>query len=265
MGAGYFNDGMVNIELGAHVFATPSGLRVNVAPEPHDEAARIHDSGGGILELEVTAQRVRANLGDAERYIYEHLHTLATSDPGDLGFEDNRGNRHVFGDSVCAGGLGEVRAFKFADMRLDFLSPEKASEPAWGGVPAAPGAYPGTSALQNYQAGGVTLGVGGTMRIEMMRLYDLRQVPRARGSRTSIPPRGTLLRFIVSADRVADAAPPYGGLATDLENLMRSIGPRPVDLTANGNTYEDVVLESMRPGHTDMKATSVEFEFVKEL
>ena len=72
MAEGYFNDGIVDMELGAHVFGTPTVYRRNLRLTPHDESAAIFDSGGGMIELQVTGQRDRANLGDAERYIYEH-------------------------------------------------------------------------------------------------------------------------------------------------------------------------------------------------
>ena len=261
MGEGYFRDGTVNVELGEHVFVTPLARRRNVVLEPHDRAAVVLDSGGGILELEVTGQRVREDLGDAERYIYEILADLAASDPGDLGHEDNRGHRSVFGDSVCTSAVGEVHAYRFADMRLTFGSPEKSSEPAWSSVPSAPAAYAGTTTQQDYQAGGVSLGVGGAMRIEMHRSWPLREVPRARGARTTVPPRGAVVRLFVEAASVADTV----NLAADLENLVRQIGPRRVDLTGNGNTFEDVALESVTPRHTDRKHTMVQFEFLKEI
>ena len=261
MAEGYFDDGTVNVELGEHVFVTPTGARRNVVLEPHDDPAVVLDSGGGAFDLEVTGQRVRDNLGDAERYIYELLLALATSEPGDLAHENNRGYRSVFGDSVCVSGEGEVRAFSFADMKLDFRCPEKSSEPAWGAVPATPGTYAGTATLQDYAAGGINLGTGGEMRIEMYRSWSLREVPRARGARTSVPPRGAVMRFLVRTAWEEGVT----NLAVLLENLMRTIGPRQVDLTANGNTYEDVVLDGMRPGHTDRKFTTVEFELTQQI
>ena len=145
MAGGYFNDGALDLELGEHAFATPSAARRNVVLTPGNRTAAVLDSGGGMLNVEVTAQRLRANLGDAERYIYELFADLAASGPGDLGVEDNRGSRHVFGDSICIGAMGEVKAFRFADMRLTFLSPEKSSEPAWGSIPTSPPPYAGGS------------------------------------------------------------------------------------------------------------------------
>jgi len=262
MAAGYFDDGTVHIELGAHVFALGETKRRVLTLKPHGAAASVLPSGGGIIDLTVSAQRLRANLGDAERYIYEHLHALATSDAGEVGFEDNRGQRHVYGDAVCVGGQGEVRGWRFADMTLDFECPEKSSEPAWGGVPAAVGTYAGTGNLQDYRAGGVSLGDAGSMRIEMQRDWTLRELPRARGARTSAPWRGAVMRFIVTVLRIAGAAE---ALATDVEDLVRSIGPGEVDLVANGNLYEGVVLVGARPRQTDAKYTELELEFEQDV
>ena len=61
MAEGYFNDGTVNIELGAHVFALPAGARRNLTLEAPSQPAAVLDSGGGVLSLEVTGQRARAN------------------------------------------------------------------------------------------------------------------------------------------------------------------------------------------------------------
>ncbi len=261
MAGGYFNDGNINIELGAHVFASPTAFRRNVILAPADIQAEVLTSGGGALELEVTGQRVRSNLGDAERYIYEILRDLATSDPGNLGVEDNRDFNHVFSDSVCIAASGEVEAFQFADMRFTFLSPEKSSEPAWVANPLSPSSYVGTSTSQDYAAGGVTLGLGVRMRIEMMRTWELRELPRARGARTSSTHRNAQIRLIVESHLVADTV----NLAQDLEDLARLIGPEPVTLTGNGNAYFSCVLESLRPMHTDLKATAFETEFVQEI
>jgi len=261
MAAGYFDDGTVNVELGAHVFGTPSAARPSITHRPWGDPAAIMDTGGGILSIEVTAQRVRANLGDAESYIYNLLAALAVSEAGDLGCEDNRGNQHVFGDSVFLMGTGAVRGHAFADMSLDFECPEKSSEPAWGAVPATPGVYAGTSTLQDYTAGGVLLGVGGGMEIEASRSYDLREIPRARGSRTSVPPKGAHMTFRVTAERVVTTT----HMATEIENLVRSIGPRPVDLVANGGTYCDVLLTGARAAHGEQRHTSILFTFAQEL
>jgi hypothetical protein len=69
------------------------------------------------------------------------------------------------------------------------------------------------------------------------------------------------MRFTVSAAAIAGTS----NLAGYVEALVRSIGPGPVDLTGNGNTYSDVVLANARPGHTDRKFTMVEFEFLKQV
>lgn len=261
MAGGYFDDGTIHIEIGAHAFATPTAYRRNVILSPHSAPASVMDSGGGILELAVTGQRMRANLGDAERYIYEQFHALATSDPGILGVEDNLDNRATFGESACIAAAGKVEAFEFADMQFTFLSPSKSAEPAWGAIPAAPATYGGTATQQVYVAGGVTLGLGVGMRIEMFRRHPLREIPRARGARSRGPAAGAQMVFIVHA-HLDDSSQ---NLATALETLARQIGPRPVALTGNGNTFEDVMLESLRPAHGDLFHTSFEAEFVQEI
>ncbi len=260
MAQGYFDDGTINLELGYHVFALPAASRRIVMLDPHSAPATILDSGGGILDLEVSGSRVRESMGDAERYIYEMLFALSESGPGDLAFEDNRGHQHVFGDAVCTGAVGEVRAFTYADIRFRFACPEKSAEPAWIGVPATPAAYAGTDTLQDYEADGISLGVGGVMQIELVRSHPLRQIPRARGARASIPESGAVIRFVVKTARVADTE----NLATDLEDLARSISGV-VSLTGNGNTFSGVLLEQMQPRHTDWKHTMLESTFIKNL
>jgi hypothetical protein len=261
MSAGYFKVGRTKIELGAHVFALPGGHRRNLRLEAHDVPAELLDSGGGVLSLSVRAQRDRYNLGDAEKYAYNRLHQLALLGPGTLAFQDSRGYQHTFGDAFCVGGSATIYGLRFADMRLDFQCPEKLTEPAWSGAPGAPGLYAGTTTAQDYAAGGIPLGVGGTMEIEMMRSGEIREVPRARGARADVPVRGAIMRFTITAGRVAD----FTNLATDIENLTRTIGPRYVALTGNGNTFSDVLLESVRPTSTDAKHTLVAFEFTKEI
>jgi len=266
MAEGYFDDGTTHIELGEHVFALPTGRRRNVRLDPHDQAARVLDSGGGVLELEVTAQRMRANLGDAERYAYEILRALALSDPGTLAYEDNRGYRHTWGRAVCTGGRAEIKAFRFVDMSLDFECPEKRCEPPWGSVPATPATWAGTATLQDYELRGgavspLELDLAGVLTLEMSRSRALREIPRARGARASEPARGAEMRFLVEIARVADAE----NLATDIQDLIRDVGPRQVNLIANGNRYAGLLLESARPDPTDARHTMLELEFVQDL
>jgi hypothetical protein len=54
-------------------------------------------------------------------------------------------------------------------------------------------------------------------------------------------------------------------LAAYLEELARQIGPGAVDLTANGNTYQDVVLQGLEPRHADGRHTAFEVEFLQEV
>jgi hypothetical protein len=138
--------------------------------DPHGRPAELLDSGGGTLDLSVTGERLRANLGDAERWLYEVLAALALADPGDLGVEDSQGNRATFAQAVCIGGAGEVQAFRVAELSMSFQAPQAATAPAWGAVPATPGTYAGTDTLLDYAAGGVAIGPHPAgMRIEMSR------------------------------------------------------------------------------------------------
>ena len=130
-------------------------------------------------------------------------------------------------------------------------------------MPSAPGTYAGTSSAWNYAAGGVALGthpVG--MRIEMQRGYPLREVPRARGARARGPAAGAVITFTVASHTVADGA---AHLASYLDDLRQQIGPRPVDLTANGNTYGGVVLQALRPKPTDRSHARFEAEFLMQI
>jgi len=266
--AGYFDDGAVSVEIGEHAFATPAARRRNLTLDVAGQPSKTFDDGGGILTLQVTGQRLRANLGDAERWIYELLAALAASSPGDLGCEDQRGHRATFAQAVCTGGSGVVQGFRFAELRLDFLTPEKGTEPVIGSVPPSPPTYGGTSTALNYSvsradgAGGVALGeFPASMRIEMGRQYPLRELPRARGARSRGPARSAQIRFTVSSHAVVSGQ----HIATHLEDLARQIGPRPVALTGNGNTFNDVILESLRPKHTDGRTMQFEAEFIKQL
>lgn len=274
MAGGYFNDGAgVNVELGEHVFVTPRVvIRRNVLLAPHAAPAELLPSGGGSAELQVTGQRLRANMGDAERYVVELFEALAESEPGELGYEDNRGHCCRYPDAVCVGAVGTVEAFRFVEMQLEFVSPEveapstttttEGGECGCGALPATPATYAGTDTLQDYAAGGVQIGTHPTsLRIEMMRAYPLREIPRARGAREGAPPRGAHLRLIVRGDVVV--APQ--NLSNRLANLARDIGPGAVNLTGNGNTFGGCVLESLRAGHTDERHTTVEATFIREV
>jgi len=261
MPGGYFDDAEVQVELGAHAFATPSAHRSNLLLAAHGVPAEPLGNGGGVLALSVTGQCLRENLGDAERYIVALLRTLAETGPGTLGVEDNLGRRTTFAGAVCVGAVGEVRAYRFVEVRYDFECPQAAASPPWGAVPPAPPSWPGTTTAQDYTAGGVPLGIGGSMRVEMVRRFPVRPLPRARGARPSGPPAGAHLRFIVTAHLLAGQE----NMAAALEDLARQIGPGPVDLTANGNTHADVLLEALRPKHGDRAHTSFEAEFIQRL
>ncbi|MFO7957202.1 MAG: hypothetical protein R6X33_08870 [Candidatus Brocadiia bacterium] len=250
------------MELGEHAFATPPTARLNLLNAPPGAPARVLDAGGGVLELQVTAQCIRENLGDAERYIYEKLHALVGAGPGVLGVEDPRGNRAVFGDAICVSAEGRVHAFRFVEIDLEFGAPERSTQPAWQAPPDPPATYPGTSTGQDYAAGGVPLGTHPAgMRIEMAREFPLREVPRARGARPTGPTSGAVVRFVVTSHALCAGE----HLADYLQELARQIGPRQVTLTGNGNTWEGTVLDSLQPVHTDRRHTRFEATFLKQI
>jgi len=257
--SGYFIGPNTEVELGRQAFGAPRPRREVVTLSPPAAPARVHDAGGGILDIPLTGRRLRANLGDAERWAWKVLTALATSGPGELGIEDRRGECATWSDAVCVRASAEVSAFRFVTLECAFRAPESPSSPAWAGAPAAPATYSGTSTSQDYAAGGVDLGVGGTMRLEMERQAALRAVPRTRGARVSGPPSGAEVRLKIDAHAKADAA----HLAAYLHDMARSIGARPVDLSANGNSYAGVVLDDLRPDHSDTRAASFTAEFVR--
>ncbi len=266
MAGGYFTDGVTSIEIGAHVFATPRTRRRSLAMDAAGLASAILDDGGGIGTLSVTGQRLRANLGDAERWMYEICLALATSGPGTVGFEDAWGSRATFGQAVCTRAAGAVQAWGpqgcFAEMSFEFLVPEKMTEPAWAEAPGAPPIYPGTDSSVTYEAGGVPIGTNPAgMAIEMVREFPLREVPRARGARSRGPARGAQIRFTVASHAVVAGT----HLAAYLAGVARDIGPRPVSVVANGVTYDGVILEGLTPKQTDRRATSFEAQFVQEI
>jgi hypothetical protein len=271
MAGGYFSDGVIERELGAHVFATPATARRTLGLDPAGTPAVLLDSGGGVLELSVTGQRVRQNLGDAERYIHDLLSALAASGPGELGFEDESERCWRIEGAVCVGAVGRVRAFRFADMQFEFWASEHAAPgtttttqagSGCGALPDPPGTYEGTGTLQDYSAGGVVLGTHPAgLHVEMMRQWPPREIPRARGARATVPPRGAHVRLTVSAH----ALTPEGGLSDYLRNLAAEIGPGAVELTANGNAYSEVLLERLRPEHTDACHTAFTAEFLQQL
>lgn len=261
--AGYFNDGdTVDVELGEHVPAMPTISRRNIVLGPHDEDAEILPSGGGIYEVEVRGQRLRHNLGDAERYVYGLFRQLARSGPGDLGAEDVTGRQVTFGDAVCVQADAEVHAFTFVDMRFVFLAAEQSSAPAWGAIPSTPALYAGTSTAQDYAAGGITVGDAPYgLRIEMTRRSGMRQIPRARGARATMPHSGAHLVFTVLSAQVGDAE----HVANDLEDLARDIGADAQILSGNGVDYTNCTLDRIEPEFTDSRAARFEARFLKEI
>jgi len=269
--SGYFDDGSTAVELGAATWASQSSVgRTLHRRTPPGRAARVHDAGGGVQEIRVQGGRLRDNRGDAERYAYELLTTLATSGHGTLGVRDLRGEsssyRHTWSDAVCVDAAATIEAHRWVSLDLTFRAPTRPAATttttagSWP-APDPPGTYSGTSTSQDYAAGGVDLGVGGTMDLEMARSADLRTVPRARGAVPGAPWSGGSLRMVITAHaRGLDQH-----LASRLAELERQIGATPVDLTGNGNTYADVVLERLSPDPTQWRSTAFSAEFIRGL
>jgi hypothetical protein len=265
MAGGYFSDAETSIELGEHVAAEPADARLNLAL-PGPRAARFLAAGGGVCELQLTAGRLRANLGDAECYAYNLLESLAASGAGELALEDERGRRQVFGQAVCVGGSARVRALRYVQIQAEFLCPERESQPSWAAIPSPPATYPGTSTAQDYaiQQGGaepIPLGLGGAMAMEMARDYEPTELPRLRGARSSAPPHSAHIRLTVTAARACGAA----HAASDLDDLARAVGPAEITLLANGVAYDSLLLDRVDARPAGARHCLVEFGFLKEL
>ncbi len=221
MPAGYFDDGERCVELGEHVFATAGLARSNLLLEPAGRGGRLLENGGGVLALTVTGRRLRANLGDAERYLHELLCALAVSGSGTLGVEDALGRRSTFGNAVCTAARGVVHGRRYVEVECEFACAESEVAPGWSTPPATPDTYPGTCTEQQYVAGGVALGTGAGMRVQMRRRYAVRTTPRARGARAVGPQRGAHLRLVVLAHLRAAAE----ALPSALADLARASAP----------------------------------------
>lgn len=257
--AGYFED-TDKLDLGEHVFATPIGRRQVRRNSLPGQSAHVHAKGGGILRLEVTAQRLRENLGDAERWIYSRLASLLTAGPGLLAYEDAHGQAHAYDGCVLLGADAQVEAYRWATMTLDMACPETDAAATPGSMPPAPGAYSGTSTAQDYAAGGQDLGRGGRLTLEASRSSMLREIPRARGARPSQPKSGGEIRLMVEGAVVASGQP----VGETIESVARSIGAAEVTLSGNGNSYDTCVLEDVSPEHTDWRHTTLTFQFVQD-
>lgn len=266
----YFDDGAVNVELGEAGHGDPQFAREVLRIKLGNRPAAVHGAGGGEQDIRLETGRERENLGDAEKYAYELFTSLATSEHGTLGVRDWRSSdelhEHVWADAICIEASATIEAHKWVSMSLRFLAPQKApaatttTSGAWP-APSPPGTYPGTSTSQDYSAGGIDLGVGGSLRIEMVRSADLRTIPRARGAKPGAPWSGSSIRLIVNAHAKTDTE----HLAGYLADLTRSIPTGPINLTANGNRYSGLILEELRPDNAIHRSTSFSARFVKEL
>ena len=243
MAGGYFDDGTVQVALGAHVFATPAARRSNLLMTPFCSPALALHVGGGVLELTVTGQAVRDNLGDAERYAAELLRALATSGPGTLGVEDDLGRRAAFASSVCTGAVAEVRAFRFVEVQVRLRLPGGAGRRGLGR--ACPMRRTPTPAPRRCRTTRPAAWRSASAAACASRCSGATRCGRCPAR--AAPARAAPERRPPAPDR---HRPPAGETTTwprRSEDLERSIGAGPVDLTANGNTYADVVLECRAP------------------
>lgn len=258
--SGYFSSSGTTVEIGQRASGAGGG-RHRVVRRSRPGAGAVHDSGGGVLEWELQSMRVRDNLGDAERWAYEVLSALIQAEPGEVGWEDGRGGRSVRSDALLVSGEATVSAYRVAELSLDWQAAQQSSTPSWSGAPAAPGTYAYTHTDQDYVAGGESLGTAGSMTLEAYRSGDLREVPRARGSRRGMQLRDAEMRLIVEADLMVGTA----HLADAADQVARAIGTRPVSLGANGVWYTECVLSGWSPEQTTRRSTRVRWEFVQDL
>jgi hypothetical protein len=216
---------------------------------------------GGSGSLLLHTHRLRANRGDAERYIWERLRALALSAPGTLAVEDEFGRRTTRGPCRCTRASGRVRGHRLAELTYRFLAPDSTA-PDWPAPPAAPPEYDGTDTLLDYAVDGVPLGDhGGGLRFQMSRRCSVRGVPRTRGGRVGTPPRAALLRLIVTAWLHRAAQNPTEALG----ELLRAIGTAPVSLQANGNAYADLRLERCVPRRQGLSDIEFDCTFLQEI
>lgn len=258
---GYYETEGTKVDLGQHVFATPGVQREMADARQPGHPTRWHPQGGGVMQLEVTAQRQRANLGDAEWWAYSRLRELALADKGLLAVSDALGNEHAFEAAVMVSAEARVDAYELATLTLDMQCGESSSDASYGSAPSEPAERTGATTSQDYTAGGVDLGVGGKMELEAYRNTRIRPIPRARGARVSLPESGGEMRLIITADLVAEGA----NLADEVESLARSISGQTITVSANGNEYTDCLLADVRSKHTDWRNTTLDWTFVQDL
>lgn len=262
MPGAYFQDDTSSIELGASASVLASATRRMVVVRSRAGDAQVTGADGGLLGLTVVAHRLRANLGDAERYAWETLRALAAAGTGTLGIEDAFGARTTFGSCACRRASARMTAGRLVEMRLDFVAAERSAQPAWSALPDTPGTWPGTDTLRDYAVDGVSLGDRpAAMRLEMERDTDLRVVPRTRGARATIPGGGALLRLSVTGW----LQPTGGSPVAAFDGLVRSIGTAGPTLSGNGNSYANVRLEAARPLRVGRDSLQFVITFLQEV
>jgi len=158
-------------------------------------------------------------------------------------------------------GSAIVHALTMAQMELEFIAPVASADPAFGSAPAEPGTYGGRTSDEDYEANSVSLGYGPVLQIAVDRQAQLRVVPRTLGSKAAGDPRGAVMALDITTDLVSDT----DHWQVQMEDKWRSIGAAKMNVTGNGNTWSNCVLDSIRPEPTDVYATTLRYSFKREM
>ncbi|HOX38747.1 MAG TPA: hypothetical protein PL033_12225 [Candidatus Brocadiia bacterium] len=245
MAGGYVTDGETLIGLGDYAFAAPDYSGGPLAVESAAEVdLRYCLRGGDAQLLRVQCEAIRANAGDAERWLIEKLLALSETGIADVGIEDYAGGRVVFSGCWFVGGSGRVEANSEAKLLLRFIRPAhdlSVSDNAWESIPAEAETYEGTTTGNLYLANGIQLGDYATMKVEAARRTTLKRVPRCNGARIAPLIAGRRIRFTL--DCVHSRAGSRTEIEAYLRDIHKGIGPGPVALAGNGNSWSDCRLE----------------------
>jgi len=271
--SGYFTGTDPDIGLGDYAYGNADLASDLIVLGPSLDVSTILVCHGGIQAVNVQCYCHRTNLGDAEWWLTQKLVALASSTVGVLAVEDNLDRPVVWDDALFVRGTGVVEAFEMGVLSLDFVAPERASQPGfgspetgtetetWSGAPAEPDEYADRTFLQDYEANGQTLGVGPLLSIGVDRRAALRVVPRCSGARFSPEPAEAGMTLEIVADLISDTE----HWQVMLEDLVRDIGTGAFDLTGNGNTWGQCRLRGARPEQTDAFSTTVTYTFARDL
>jgi len=272
-GQGYFTGTSPDIGLGDYAFASAGLAQERITLDPSLPLAKVVTVHGGILAVNVVAYCERANLGDAEWWITTRLAALASSDAGILAVQDNHGRAVTYPDALFVSARANVEALTVGVIDMEFLAPLTSASPTWGetgteteteswsGVPDEPDEYADRATSQDYACNGVEFGVGPMAQFAVDRAAQLRVIPRCKGARVSPAPQAAAMTIEIVADQVSDS----DHWQVQTEDAFRTIGVAKRDLTGNGNTWDNCVLDAIDPSQTDDYWTTVTYRFLREL